>query len=149
MKILKFLTWGRNSLERYFPILEDLRKTKQQFADFSLFGASFGGHGSIEDKDLFGAYFGGHESIEDRDLFEPKQWWDIHDQHTPELKSIALKVLGQPLSFACERNCSTYGFIHRLRRDKLTPTHAEDLVFIHSNLRMLSRRTEDYLKGPS
>jgi hypothetical protein len=29
----------------------------------------------------------------------------------------------------------------------LTATRAEDLVFVHSNMRLLSRRTEDYLKG--
>jgi hypothetical protein len=89
---------------KIFLNLEDLRKIKQQFADFSLFGASFGGR----------------ESIEDRDLFEPKQWWGIHGQHTPELKSIALKVLGQPSSSStCEKNWSTYGFVHILRRNKL------------------------------
>jgi hypothetical protein len=82
---------------KIFPNPEDLRKIKQQFADFSLFGASFGDC----------------ESIEDRDLFEPKQWWGIRGQHTPELKSIALKVLGQPpSSSACERNWSAYGFVH-------------------------------------
>jgi hypothetical protein len=118
---------------KIFPNPKYLRKIKQQFVDFS----------------LFGAFFGGRESIEDRDFFEPKQWWGIHGQHTPELKSIALKVLGQPSSSACERNWSTYGFVHSLRRNKLTPTRAEDLVFVHSNIRLLSRRTEDYLKGPS
>jgi hypothetical protein len=81
---------------------------------------------------------------------EPKQWWGIHDQHTPELKSITLKVLGQPLSFsACEMNLSTYGFVYSLRRNKLTPTHAYDLVFVHSNMCLLSRRIKDSLKGLS
>jgi hypothetical protein len=71
--------------QKIFPNPEDLRKIKQQFADFSLFGASFGDR----------------ESIEDRDLFEPKQWWGIHGQHTPELKSIALKVLLTAIVFFC------------------------------------------------
>jgi hypothetical protein len=43
---------------KIFPNPEDLRKIKQQFTDFSLFGASFGDR----------------ESIEDRDLFKPNQW---------------------------------------------------------------------------
>ena len=27
----------------------------------------------------------------------------------------------------------------------MTPTHAEDLVYVHSNLRLLSRRNEEYV----
>ena len=119
---------------KVFPNPEDLRKIKQQFADFSLFGGCFGSR----------------ESIDDRDLFEPKQWWGIHGQHAPELKSLALKILGQPSSSsACERNWSTYGFIHSMRRNKLTPSRAEDLVFVHNNIRLLSRKSEEYLKGSS
>jgi hypothetical protein len=48
---------------------------------------------------------------------------------------------------ACERNWNTYGFVHSSWRNKLTSTRAEDLVFIHSNMRLLSKRIEDYLKG--
>ena len=29
----------------------------------------------------------------------------------------------------------------------MTPQHEEDLVFIHSNLRLLSRKTSEYSKG--
>ncbi|KAH6778054.1 hypothetical protein C2S52_006436 [Perilla frutescens var. hirtella] len=31
----------------------------------------------------------------------------------------------------------------------MTPKRAEDLVFIHSNLRLLSRKTPEYYKGDS
>ncbi|GKD92182.1 hypothetical protein Tco_1372019, partial [Tanacetum coccineum] len=64
----------------------------------------------------------------------------------PELeRSLAFKVLGQPTSSSCcERNWSTYSFIHSLRRNKLSPKRAEDLVFIHNNLRLLSRSTDQY-----
>ena len=48
-----------------------------------------------------------------------------------------------------KRNWSTYSFIHSLRRNKLTPERAEDLVFVHNNLRLLSRSTDDYISGPS
>ncbi|GKD64224.1 hypothetical protein Tco_1306332 [Tanacetum coccineum] len=64
---------------------------------------------------------------------------------TPLLQSLAFKVLGQPTSSSCcERNWSTYSFIHSLRRNKLSPKRAEDLVFIHNNLRLLSRKTDQY-----
>jgi len=36
-----------------------------------------------------------------------------------------------------------------MKRNKLTPERAEDLVFVHSNLRLLSRKVEDYKTGPS
>ena len=36
-----------------------------------------------------------------------------------------------------------------MRRNRITPKCAEDLVFVHSNLRLLSRRKEEYTKGNS
>jgi hypothetical protein len=119
---------------KMFPNPEDLRTIKRQFADFSLFGGAFADR----------------ESVEDRALFEPKQWWGLHGQRTPELKSLALKLLGQPASSSsCERSWSTYGFIDSLLRNRLTPPRAEDLVFVHSNMRLLSRKSDDYMKRPT
>jgi hypothetical protein len=62
--------------------------------------------------------------------------------------NVAMKLLNQPASSSCsERNWSTYSFIHSVKGNALTPTHAEDLVFVHSNLRHHSRRTEAYKNG--
>lgn len=121
-----------NCLRKFFPITKDLRKIKQQFADFSL------------KRGIFGL----PDSIDDRGHFDPIQWWGTYGSRNPELKELAFKLLGQPAS-CCERNWSTYGFIHSLRRNKLTPERAEDLVFVHNNLRLLSRSTDEYLTGPS
>ncbi|XP_062206164.1 uncharacterized protein LOC133908053 [Phragmites australis] len=119
---------------KLFPIPEDLIKIKQQFAKFSLFGSGFDSP----------------DSIDDRNNLDPKEWWGIHGQRTSELKLLAFKLLGQPSSSsACERNWSTYGFIHSIKRNRLTPMRAEDLVFIHSNMRLLSRNSDEYLKGRS
>ena len=66
------------------------------------------------------------------------------------LQSIALKLLGQPCSSSCcERIWSTYNFIHSMRRNKLTPQRVEDLVFVHNNLRLLSRRSPNFIEGES
>ena len=66
------------------------------------------------------------------------------------LQSIALKLHGQPCSSSCcELNWSTYNFIHSMKRNKLTPQRAEDLVYIHNNLRLLSRRSSNYNEGES
>ncbi|GJR38872.1 hypothetical protein Tco_1214556 [Tanacetum coccineum] len=67
-------------------------------------------------------------------------------KQTPLLQALAFRVLDQPTSSSCsERNWSTYSFVNSLRRNKLTPKRAEDLVFVHNNLRLLSRSTEQYL----
>ncbi|KAL7184916.1 hypothetical protein ACSBR2_026962 [Camellia fascicularis] len=34
-----------------------------------------------------------------------------------------------------------------MRRNKMTPQHVEDLVFVHNNLRFLSKKTLQYLEG--
>ncbi|TXG51793.1 hypothetical protein EZV62_024317 [Acer yangbiense] len=79
----------------------------------------------------------------------PKTWWLLHGSHAPLLQSIALKLLMQPSSSCAERNWSTYSFVHSVSRNKMTPQRAKDLVFIHSNLRLLSRKSNIYLRGES
>ena len=123
-----------NCLRKLFPVTEELRRVKQQFADYSLKRGIF----SLPD------------SIDDRAHFDPLQWWGIYGSRTPELKELAFKLLGQlASSLCCERNWSTYNFIHNLRRNRLTPERAEDLVFVHNNLRLLSRCSDEYLTGPT
>jgi len=123
-----------NCFRKFFPIAEDQRKIKQQFADYSI------------KRDIFSL----PDSIEDRAHFDSLQWWGTYGSRTPQLKELAFKLLGQPASSSCyERNWSTYSFIHSLRRNKLTPDRAEDSVFVHNNLRLLSRSTDDYISGPS
>ncbi|CAD6267137.1 unnamed protein product [Miscanthus lutarioriparius] len=46
-----------------------------------------------------------------------------------------------------KRNWSTYSFVYSVKRNALTPERAEDLVFVHSNLRHLSRRIDAYKTG--
>ena len=78
------------------------------------------------------------------------KWWVVHETFAPMFQCIALKLLGQPCSSSCcERNWSTYNFIHSMKRNKLTPQRAEDLVYVHKNLRLLSRRFPNYNEGES
>ncbi|GJN23720.1 hypothetical protein PR202_gb11393 [Eleusine coracana subsp. coracana] len=118
--------------KKFFPIADDLRKIKKQFADYSL------------NRGVFAT----PDAIEDRAHFDPLRWWGTYGARTPELKELAFKLLGQPASSSCcERNWSTYGFIHSLRSNKLIPERAEDLVYVHNMLRTWC--TDDYLTGPS
>jgi len=114
---------------KYFDDVDVRRQANLEFANFS---------NERED-------FADPDAIRDRTKMDAKSWWIIHGSQAPILQKIALKLLGQPSSSSCcERNWSTYSFIHSLKRNKMTPKRAEDLVFIHSNLRLLSRNSSKY-----
>ena len=57
-----------------------------------------------------------------------------------------MRVLAQPASSSsCERNWSTYGFIHSKARNKLKHARADKLVRVHGNLKLLTKSTaSDY-----
>ncbi|GKA51407.1 putative hAT dimerization domain, ribonuclease H-like domain protein [Tanacetum coccineum] len=114
---------------RLYPNEDDYDKVLEEFADFSLKAGPF--------SDV--------ESLFKRGTTNAKRWWANFGAKTPLLQSLAFRVLGQPTSSSCcECNWSTYSFIHSLRRNKLSLKRAEDLVFIHNNLRLLSRSTDKY-----
>ena len=116
---------------RYVANEDERRKVNIEFANFSMFMQEFGSG----------------DAMNDRFLLEPLTWWVIQDS-APTLQSLTFKLLGQPCSSSCcERNWSTYTFINSLKRNKLLPQRAEDLVFVHTNLRLLSRRSLSYTKS--
>lgn len=118
---------------KFFPITEDLNQVKDEYSRFAT---------CSEELNDF-------DSIYDRWVLDPVKWWANHGQPIPMLQKLALKLLNQPASSSCcERNWSTYSFIHSMKRNKLAPERAEDLVFVHNNLRLLSRKAEDYKTGP-
>lgn len=95
--------------------------------------------------------FGSVEAIYDmKAKKDPVEWWWNHGSEAPELQSFAIRLLSQVASSSsCERNWSTYGFIHSLSRNRLGSKKAETLVYIHSSLRLLSRIDPGYNEGPS
>ncbi|GAU35525.1 hypothetical protein TSUD_155560 [Trifolium subterraneum] len=119
-------------LKRYFPLSDERNKVYHEFAQFSSCSGDF-------------ASF---DSIEGRYKLDAKSWWVTHGSSTRFIQKIALKLLVQPCSSSCsERNWSTYSFIHSMKRNKMDPKRAEDLVYVHTNLRLLSRKEEGYKKG--
>ena len=119
-------------LRRIFPDPDDRKKVNMEFGLFS------------------GVKAYDEDNMEDRWTYDPMLWWSTYGSSLPMLQTLALKLLGQPCSSSCaERNWSTYGFIHSMRRNRITPKHAEDLVYVHSNLRLLSRRRPEYTTGES
>ena len=104
-------------LDRYFENENELKVVKFEFAAF------------------LRGMFPSPNALIDRWAFLSLIWWQYHGSAFPTLQSIAFKLLGQPCSSSCaERNWSKYKFIHSLKRNKMAPTRAEDLVYVHSNL---------------
>ncbi|XP_048619875.1 uncharacterized protein LOC125590365 [Brassica napus] len=124
----------KNCIMKYFPNQDERREVNVEYSNFSL---------CMED-------FGSVDVIHDRFILEPLRWWAVHGSSAPKLQILAFKLLGQPFSSSCcERNWSTYKFIHSAIRNKIVLQRAEDLVFVHTNLRLLSRRSSSYKEGPS
>jgi hypothetical protein len=118
--------------KKFFRTPQEFAEVKEEYAKFS----------SCSDE------FNDHDSIDARWTSSAQSWWSNYGQDAPLLMNLAMKLLNQPASSSCcERNWSTYSFIHSVKRNALTPTRAEDLVFVHSNMRHLSRRTEACKKG--
>lgn len=120
--------------KRLFPNQTDLRKVYTEYGAFST---------SSE-------YFGQPHVIDARMFEEPISWWANHGASTPLLQALAFKLLSQPASSSCaERNWSTYSVIQSIKRNRLTTSRSEDLVFVHCNLRLLSRKSKEYTDGPT
>jgi hypothetical protein len=81
---------------------------------------------------------------------DPITWWGFHGGESIHLSTLATRLLSQVVSSSsAERDWSTYGFIHLVKRNRLEAAKAEDLVCFHSNLRLLSHSNPEYKKGPS
>ena len=89
-------------------------------------------------------------AIDDRGNIDPITWWGFHGGDSTHLSTLATRLLSQVASSSsAERNWSTYGFIHSVKRNRLGAAKAEDLVYVHSNLRLISHSNPEYKKGPS
>ena len=61
----------------------------------------------------------------------------------PVLAQIAQRVTALVSSAgACERNWSTYDFIHSKKRNRLHPDRANDLVYVFTNARLIQKFKE-------
>jgi hypothetical protein len=70
------------------------------------------------------------------------EWWETWCRAMPELQHFACKILAQvQCASACERNWSSYGFVHSVRRNKLGTQKAADLVYVFTNMRLRDRVT--------
>lgn len=118
-------------LKKCFPTSEERAKVNIEYAKFSTMAEDF------KDSD----------SIINRYLLDPKSWWILYGSFAPVLQTLAMKLLGQPSSSSCcERNWSFYSFMQSVRKN-IASQRVQDLIYVHNNLRLLSRRTPEYLLG--
>ena len=116
---------------------DDAKKIRRQWVHFANLNGPFNKHDAKEDlKDL------GQE--------DPIGWWRMHGDDAPEIQYLAIRLLSQIASSStAERNWSTYSFIHSIKRNRLTSKRAENLVAVHSALRLSHRKTPEYQMGPA
>jgi hypothetical protein len=66
-------------------------------------------------------------------------WWAFEGACRKLIVPIAKQILGQTVSSSsCERNWSSYLFVHNKSRKRLQPKRAEDLEYVYTNLRLLA-----------
>ena len=122
----------KDALRRIFQDRASLDEVEDAFADFST------GRGR----------FGGYDLIRDRGAKKPYSWWATHGATSPPLQQLAMRLLSQVTSSSCcERNWSTYGNLYSVKKSRLEQSRAETMVYVHTNLRLIYRQREDWLKG--
>ncbi|KAH7422803.1 hypothetical protein KP509_12G026500 [Ceratopteris richardii] len=82
--------------------------------------------------------------VKDKDrMHYAVRWWEQFGPCVPNLQKLALYVLSQgSCASPCERNWSTFSLIHTKRRNRLMLKNVEKLVYIHTNLRLISKIEE-------
>ncbi|XP_042950319.1 uncharacterized protein LOC122282432 [Carya illinoinensis] len=97
----------------------------------------------IEELDLYRTSVGefGHSlAIRQRDKLNPVAWWSQFGCEVPTLQKFAVRILSQCCSATgCERNWSTFDFIHSKKRNRLVHKRLNDLVFVRYNLKLRER----------
>jgi hypothetical protein len=70
----------------------------------------------------------------------PHLWCFISGSVGKLLPRIARRILAQVVSSSsCERNWSSYSFVHSKARNRLLPSRAGDLVYVYTNSRVLNQ----------
>ncbi|KAJ1280397.1 hypothetical protein BS78_04G229600 [Paspalum vaginatum] len=68
---------------------------------------------------------------------QPASWWSMFGSDTPTLTKVARCLLSQCASSSgCERNWSTFAYIHIKLRNRLSHKKLHNLVFVNYNIRL-------------
>ncbi|KAK1293027.1 hypothetical protein QJS10_CPB17g01013 [Acorus calamus] len=67
-------------------------------------------------------------------------WWDKYGGEVPELRKVAIKILGLTCSSSgCERNWSAFENLHTKKRNRLKQKKLNDIVFVQYNKKLHER----------
>ena len=85
-----------------------------------------------------------HNMLEpDEQQLSAHAWWDFEGACGKLIAPIAKRILAQTVSSSsCERNWSSYSFVHNKSRNKLKPQRAADLVYVYSNSKVVAASKE-------
>ena len=92
--------------------------------------------------------FGGYDVVGDGGFKKPYNWWKTHGATCSLLQRLALRIISQVTSSSsCERNWSTYGNLYSLKKSRLEKSRVEMMVYVHTNLHLIYRKREEWVKG--
>ncbi|CAH9122599.1 unnamed protein product [Cuscuta epithymum] len=104
----------------------------------------------VDDYDFLRGGFAKPLPIKHQKTKAPLDWWNAFGGHALELQSLALRIIGLCCSSSgCERNWSTFEFIHTKKRNRLEHKRLNDLVFIQYNRKIVNRFKKRREEGSS
>ncbi|KAJ8767768.1 hypothetical protein K2173_020708 [Erythroxylum novogranatense] len=84
---------------------------------------------------------GEEDAVDCRDKMDPVAWWENFGSETPNLQTLAIKVLSQVSGVGlCQDIWKTSDFSYQETPSKLGIHGVEDLMFVRNNLRLHGRR---------
>ncbi|CAD6337167.1 unnamed protein product [Miscanthus lutarioriparius] len=73
--------------------------------------------------------------------YNPASWWRLYGTETPALQKMATRILSLTSSSSgYERNWSTFEMVHTKKRNMLTITRLNKLVFIQFNSKLINKK---------
>ncbi|XP_077240039.1 uncharacterized protein LOC143880943 [Tasmannia lanceolata] len=84
---------------------------------------------------------GEEDAVDCRDKMDPVAWWENFGSETPQLQTLAIKILSQISSISTFlESWSNDDLAYTETINKLGVERAEDLIYVRNNLRLHSRR---------
>uniref|UniRef100_K3ZM33 HAT C-terminal dimerisation domain-containing protein n=1 Tax=Setaria italica TaxID=4555 RepID=K3ZM33_SETIT len=73
--------------------------------------------------------------------YNPASWWRLYETEAPALQKLATRILSLTSSSSgCEGNWSTFEMIHTKKRNRLTTTRLNKLVFVQFNSKLINKK---------
>ncbi|KAL6581945.1 hypothetical protein OROMI_005959 [Orobanche minor] len=94
----------------------------------------------VDDYDNLRGSFGKQLAIKQQKTKNPLDWWNAFGGLHIELQSLAMRIISLCCSSSgCERNWSTFEFIHTKKRNRLEHKRLNDLVYVQYNRKIATR----------